>query len=301
MNPAEGIPPERGTPADGQPAVLVFDVNETLSDMAPLADRFAEIEADPGLARTWFASLLRDGFALTVSDVNPSFGALAGEQLQLLLGSLDLNRDLDDAVAHVLGGFAELRCHPDVAVGIHALSALGLRLVTLTNGATSVAQRLLDDAGLIDTFEFLLSAEQAGFWKPDPRAYAYALSRCGVRAAEAMLVSVHPWDTDGARRAGLSAAWVNRSGSITPAISAPPRLMWTQSSTWSTGCPDRMSVSRFVEHDLRWLVRSARLVLVASIVWLRGVPISGDPYGVERQGDCSDQAEDQGQVEPVVP
>jgi 2-haloacid dehalogenase len=185
MNPAEGIPPERSTPADGQPAVLVFDINETLSDMAPLADRFAEIDADPGLARTWFASLLRDGFVLAVSDVNPSFGALAGEQLQLLLGSLDLNRDLDDAV--------------------------GLRLVTLTNGATSVAQRLLDDAGLIDTFEFLLSAEQAGFWKPDPRAYAYALSRCAVQAAEAMLVSVHPWDTDGARRAGLSAAWVNRS------------------------------------------------------------------------------------------
>ena len=70
--------------------------------------------------------------------------------------------------------------------------------MTLTNGATSVAQRLLDDAGLIDAFELLLSAEQAGFWKPDPRAYAYALSRCGVQAAEAMLVSVHPWDTDGA-------------------------------------------------------------------------------------------------------
>jgi hypothetical protein len=95
---------------------------------------------------------------------------LAAEQLHVILGPLDLNRHLDDAVAHVLGGFAELRCHPDVAVGIHALSALGPRMVTLTNGATSVAQRLLDDAGLIDAFEHLLSAEQAGFWKPDPRA-----------------------------------------------------------------------------------------------------------------------------------
>jgi len=224
VNPAEGIRSERGTAADRRPTVLVFDVNETLSDMAPLADRFAEIDADPGLARTWFASLLRDGFALAVSDVNPSFGALAGEQLQVLLGSLDLNRDLDDAVAHVLGGFAELRCHPDVAVGIHALSALGLRLVTLTNGATSVAQRLLDDAGLIDAFQLLLSAEQAGFWKPDPRAYAYALSRCGVQAAEAMLVSVHPWDTDGARRAGLSAAWINRAGIGYPSYFRAPSV-----------------------------------------------------------------------------
>ena len=224
MDPTERIPPERGQGADGRPSVLVFDVNETLSDMAPLADRFAEIGADPGLARTWFASLLRDGFALAVSDVNPSFGGLAAEQLHLLLGSLNLKRDLDDSVAHVLGGFAELRCHPDIAGGIQALSALALRLVTLTNGATSVAQRLLDDAGLIDAFELLLSAEQAGFWKPDPRAYAYALSRCGVQAAEAMLVTVHPWDIDGARRAGLSAAWVNRDGADYPSYFRAPSV-----------------------------------------------------------------------------
>jgi 2-haloacid dehalogenase len=224
MDPAEGIPPERGQAADRRPAVLVFDVNETLSDMAAIANRFAVIDADPGLARTWFSSLLRDGFALAVNDVNPSFAALAAEQLHMLLGPLDLNRQLDDAVAHVLGGFAELHCHPDVAVGIHALSALGLRLVTLTNGATSVAQRLLNDAGLIHAFELLLSAEQAGFWKPDPRAYAYALSRCGVQAAEAMLVAVHPWDTDGARRAGLSAAWINRTGADYPSYFRAPSV-----------------------------------------------------------------------------
>jgi 2-haloacid dehalogenase len=224
MDPAEGIPPERGPAADRRPAVLVFDVNETLSDMAPVADRFAEINADPGLARTWFSSLLRDGFALAVNDVNPSFAALAAEQLRVLLGPLDLNRHLDDAVSHVLGGFAELNCHPDVTVGIHALSALGLRLVTLTNGATSVAQRLLDDAGLIDAFELLLSADRAGFWKPNPRAYAYALSRCGVQAAEAMLVAVHPWDTDGARRAGLSSAWVNRTGANYPSYFRAPSV-----------------------------------------------------------------------------
>ena len=93
--------------------------------------------------------------------------------------------------------------------------------MTLTNGATSVAQRLLYDAGLIDTFEFLLSAEQAGFWKPDPRAYAYALSRCGVQAAEAMLVSVHPWDTDGARGPAYPQRGSTGPGSITPVTSAP--------------------------------------------------------------------------------
>jgi len=49
--------------------VVVFDVNETLSDMAPLAQRFADIGAPPALARLWFAALLRDGFARTAAGI----------------------------------------------------------------------------------------------------------------------------------------------------------------------------------------------------------------------------------------
>jgi FMN phosphatase YigB (HAD superfamily) len=44
------------------------------------------------------------------------------------------------------------------------------------------------------------------------------------QAAEAMLVSVHPWDTDGARRAGLSAAWVNRAGVDYPSYFRAPSV-----------------------------------------------------------------------------
>ena len=51
------------------PAVLLFDVNETLSNMSPMASRFVDVGAPAHLAATWFASLLRDGFALTAEPV----------------------------------------------------------------------------------------------------------------------------------------------------------------------------------------------------------------------------------------
>jgi 2-haloacid dehalogenase len=54
-------------------------------------------------------------------------------------------------------------------------------------------------------------------WKPAPGAYAYAAARCGVDVADLMLVAVHPWDVDGAARAGLRTAWLNRTGSAYPA------------------------------------------------------------------------------------
>jgi 2-haloacid dehalogenase len=43
------------------PSVVVFDVNETLSDMGPLAARFAAVGAPKHLAKLWFAALLRGG------------------------------------------------------------------------------------------------------------------------------------------------------------------------------------------------------------------------------------------------
>ena len=40
-----------------------------------------------------------------------------------------------------------------------------------------------------------------------------------------MLVAVHPWDIDGAKRAGLRAAWVNRSGLPYPETFRDPDLV----------------------------------------------------------------------------
>lgn len=203
-------------------AVVVFDVNETLSDMAPMADRFAEVGAPPGLAPLWFAGVLRDAFALTAAGSTDRFATFAREGLRTVFHGVPLTRDVDDAVRHVLDGFQGLPVHPDVADGVRALRAAGHRLVTLSNGATEVAEGLLERAGLRAEFERVLSVEQAGVWKPAPGSYAYAARECGVPPAEMLLVAVHPWDVDGALRAGLAGCWLNRSGAPYPAHCLTP-------------------------------------------------------------------------------
>ena len=198
--------------------LVVFDVNETLSDLAGMVPRFEEGGAPGHLAPTWFAAVLRDGFALTAVGEAPAFADVAAGVLRGVLSGLELDRSLDEAVAHVLGGFTALELHPDVVAGVEALTARGLRLVTLSNGAASVAEALLGAAGIRDRFDRLLSVAAAGAWKPAGRAYAYALSECDVPAERAVLVAVHPWDVDGARRAGLATCWLNRRGAPYPGV-----------------------------------------------------------------------------------
>ena len=207
-----GPEPDQPVSPDGprSPRLLVFDVNETLSDMAPMAERFSEAGAPGHLAATWFASILRDGFALTATGQQRSFADLAVDQLRTSLPGVV--EDVDAAVEHILGGFTALPVHADVVEGVEMLHLLGIRLVTLSNGAASVARGLLERNGIADHFERLLSVEDAPLWKPAQAAYAHALEVTGCAAAEAMLVAVHPWDLHGAHRAGLATAWINRSG-----------------------------------------------------------------------------------------
>ncbi len=207
------------------PRLLIFDVNETLSDMSPMAKRFADVGAPSSLATTWFAGVLRDGFALTVVGASDSFADLAAESLEVSLHGLLLNRGVADAIAHIMDGFAGLAVHADVPDGIRALSGRGIRLVTLSNGSASVAEALFDRAGIREHFERLLTVEDAGRWKPAPEAYAYALQQCGVDPEDAMLVAVHPWDVDGASRAGLATAWVNRTGGPYPEYFRAPDVL----------------------------------------------------------------------------
>ena len=200
-----------------RPSVIVFDVNETLSDLSPLGARFVEVGASASAAPLWFASVLRDGFALTAAGENPPFAVVARELLVSQLSEAQLNRTVEEATQHVMDGFSRLELHADVVNGLDRLHEDGFRLVTLSNGATSVAERLLTAGNVRERFDLLLSVEDAGAWKPSATAYAHAAQACDVRPEEMLMVACHPWDVDGARRAGLQTAWVNRSGGPFPA------------------------------------------------------------------------------------
>lgn len=199
-----------------KPSVIVFDVNETLSDMAPMGQRFVEVGAPAHLAKLWFATLLRDGFALTAAGDNGTFAGIGAEALRGLFAGMELNTDTESAVQHVMAGFSDLRVHPDVAGGIKALQAAGYRLATLSNGSTQVAEKLFTDAGIRDSFELLLSVQDAPAWKPGRSSYEYAATACKAPPEELLLVAVHPWDIHGASRAGLTTAWINRAGGTYP-------------------------------------------------------------------------------------
>lgn len=209
-----------------QPRAVVLDVNETLSDLSPLGEAFERAGLPGALAPTWFASVLRDGFALAAVGESATFREIGAALLRSYLHDAGESGTVDERVSGVLGAFTDLSLHPDVAGGLRRLADSGLRVVTLSNGAVEVADRLLTRGGVRDAVEQLLSVERAGIWKPAAAAYRYAADALGEPVDHLLMVAVHPWDLHGAARAGLRTAWVDRrGGSPYPGYVAAPDLV----------------------------------------------------------------------------
>lgn len=203
--------------------LVLFDVNETLSNLSPLRDRFEEIGVPGHLMTTWFTGVLRDGFALTAAGAYADLADVADAGLRGLLAGLEgWTGDEAEAASRVMTAFGELNVNDDVPDGVRALRAAGIRLATLTNGSAACTEGLLARAGLVEEFEMLLDVHAPRAWKPAADAYRYAVDRVGVSAEETALVAVHPWDIDGARRVGLQAVWLRRQPGDFPRVMIPP-------------------------------------------------------------------------------
>ena len=204
--------------------VLVLDVNETLSDLEPMRARFSAAGLSPDSLDTWFAATLRDGFALTAAGAYAEFRTVGADVLATQLAGAGVE-PTEELINSVLSGMTQLSLHPDVEPGLRRLRDAGLRIITLTNGSAAMSERMFTDGGIMPLLEHRLDVTTPGLWKPHPDAYRYAADVCGVPVDRMALVAVHPWDIDGARRAGLQGYYLDRRGTPYPKAFLEPDLV----------------------------------------------------------------------------
>lgn len=88
------------------------------------------------------------------------------------------------------------------------------RLAVVTN--CSIRLGALAAARLRTPWDCVVTAEEAGTYKPDPRPYRLALERLGVAPREAAFVAGSGYDLFGTSAVGLRTYWHNRVGLARP-------------------------------------------------------------------------------------
>jgi 2-haloacid dehalogenase len=93
--------------------VQVFDVNETLLDLAGLDPLFERAFGDAGMRRVWFAQLIQSALVATVTGAYRPFGeiGLAALQMTAEQAGVELSDADRDAIA---AGMRRLPAHPEV-------------------------------------------------------------------------------------------------------------------------------------------------------------------------------------------
>jgi 2-haloacid dehalogenase len=219
--------------------LVVLDVNETLFPLDPVVARMAQVGL-AGRFDAWFARVLRDGIAAAAAGRYASFGDLASHHLQVLLTQHQpsgaaggpaapgpRSASAAEAVDHVLAGFEDLVPAADVAPGLRALRSAGIRAVTLTNGSAALTRRNLDRAGLAALVHAVHDVAEVGRWKPAPEPYRSVLAAHAIDPADAAMVAVHAWDVLGGQAVGMVGAWLDRSGTSSPAVYGAPDVAAT--------------------------------------------------------------------------
>lgn len=113
----------------------------------------------------------------------------------------------------------EVTLYDDVVPALEHLHAR-FRLFAISNGNADLAA-----IGLAGFFERALAARDAGMLKPDPRIFGLLLQQAGLRPERAVHVGDDAVaDVEGARRAGVTPVWLNRSGEDWPVATSPPPL-----------------------------------------------------------------------------
>ena len=189
--------------------VCVFDVNETLLDVAALDSLFERAFGDDAVRRLWFNQMLQSAFVATITDAYATFGEAAAGALKMTEERQGAGISEEDR-REILGGLRDLPPHPEVPDSLDRLREAGFRLATLTNSTQEVAEAQIENAGLTDKFEKILSADTAKRLKPAPAPYRMAARTLGVPERGMRLVAAHAWDVAGALRTGCAAAFVAR-------------------------------------------------------------------------------------------
>lgn len=201
--------------------VIVFDVNETLLDLAaldaPFNDAFGNADARP----RWFAQLLNLAMTSVITGTYHDFSELGRAALHMVAARQGVTLS-DPAVRRIVERMQHLPPHPDAVPALNTLKGAGFRLAALTNSAPRMARTQLANAGLTDYFERILSVDEVQCFKPAPQPYRMAAERLDVTTTEMRMVAAHDWDIIGAMTAGCAGAFVARASSVFNPLAREP-------------------------------------------------------------------------------
>jgi 2-haloalkanoic acid dehalogenase type II len=185
---------------------VAFDLLTALVDSWTL---WARVAGDTGLGHAWRSASLR--LVTGAGDYRPYEGIVQEAAAEVGIPP--------ERARELIGRWGELCPWPEVPGVLRRLR--GRRLLIVTNCSQPLAE--LAAAATGGRFEAIISAERAGAYKIDPRAYRAGLDALGLAPDRVLFVAGSAHDVPGAGGVGMPVYWSNRQR--LPVPPGPPPVL----------------------------------------------------------------------------
>lgn len=200
----------------------LFDAYGTLFDVSAAARSLAdELGAQwQPLAETWRTKQLNYSWLRSLMGAHVDFWQLTADALDFALEERGLQKP--GLRQRLLDLYFNLACYPEVPTMLRQLKGAGLITGILSNGAPAMLDAACRSAGIDTLIDHLISVEEVGIYKPDPRIYRLAMAKLALPASAIAFHSSNGWDIHAGKRAGFYAIWINRNGQPAERLPNPP-------------------------------------------------------------------------------
>ena len=190
----------------------VFDAYGTVFDFASAAASCRDVlgERAGALTALWRDKQLQYTWLRSLQHRHADLWQITGDSLDYALETLGL---ADPALRQrLMDLYRTLTVFPEVPETLRRLRAAGLKTAILSNGSPAMLASAVAGNTLGALLDAVISVEEVGVFKPDPRVYQHALDHLGMTAEAVSFQSSNAWDAYAASAFGMRVVWCNRYG-----------------------------------------------------------------------------------------
>lgn len=204
---------------------LVFDAYGTLFNVHSVVTTCEALFPGKGsaLSQLWRTKQLEYSWLRSLMGRYVDFNDVTRESLQYACASLGLSYT-ETALAQLEKAYRTLDVLDDTLPTLQQLRRQqpDLKLAILSNGAAEMLNAVVAHNKLDAMLDAVISVDEVGIFKPDPRVYQLACDRLNLTRDEIGFVSSNGWDAAGAAAFGFTTFWINRAHAPVEALGVTP-------------------------------------------------------------------------------
>jgi 2-haloacid dehalogenase len=193
---------------------LVFDAYGTLFNVHSVVTTCEALFPGKGaaLSQLWRSKQLEYSWLRSLIGSYVDFNQVTREGLQYACKSLGLAYS-ESVLTKLEAAYRTLALFDDALPALQQFRSEhpALKVAILSNGAAAMLDAVVAHNKLDAILDAVLSVDEVGIFKPDPRVYQLACDRLQLNREEIGFVSSNGWDAAGAKAFGFTTFWINRA------------------------------------------------------------------------------------------